>query len=269
MWSAPCGALGDALEGREAPLSNHSRTADGAGSAVRISGHLSVRRQQRVSHDGRNAPAVPQTGQNRDTAGGRSRYRLRDGGQYAPDRFYDYTPYPNTNFKNRLDSASVPEQGGAAEFLQFIEEELKPQIESEFNVDRRRQTIFGHSLGGLFTLYAMFSKPQAFSCYIAGDPSIHWNQEYLQELGALCRTRQGRALPCPTAGAGEHERSHVTGNCISASELAERLVLCLRMASEPNSNSLRMRDIFPSPVLISRGLRFALFLKMKEGSPWR
>ena len=78
---APCGALGDALEGREAPLSNHSRTADGAGSAVRISGHLSVRRQQRVSHDGRNvAPAVPQTGQNRDTAGGRSRYRLRDGG---------------------------------------------------------------------------------------------------------------------------------------------------------------------------------------------
>ena len=26
------------------------------------------------------APAVPQTGQNRDTAGGRSRYRLRDGG---------------------------------------------------------------------------------------------------------------------------------------------------------------------------------------------
>ena len=146
-------------------------------------------------------------------------------GQYAPDRFYDYTPYPNTNFKNRLDSASVPEQGGAAEFLQFIEEELKPQIESEFNVDRRRQTIFGHSLGGLFTLYAMFSKPQAFSCYIAGALLFIGIRNIYKSWSALCRTRQGRALPCPTvAGAGEHERSHVTGNCISASELAERLV---------------------------------------------
>lgn len=189
-------------------------------------------------------------------------------GQYAPDRFYDYTPYPNTNFKNRLDSASVPEQGGAAEFLQFIEEELKPQIESEFNVDRRRQTIFGHSLGGLFTLYAMFSKPQAFSCYIAGSPSIHWNQEYLQELEQRFVERV-KEEPCHVRlllGAGEHERSHVTGNCISASELAERLAAVSAYGIRAEFKQFEDEGhLSVLPVLISRGLRFALFPQDEGG----
>lgn len=182
-------------------------------------------------------------------------------GQYAPNRFYDYTPYPNMKFKNKLDGGSVPEQGGAAEFLQFIEEELKPQIEGEFNIDRRRQTIFGHSLGGLFTLYAMFVKPQAFSCYIAGSPSIHWNQEYLQELEQRFVERV-KEEPYPVRlllGAGEFERSHVTGNCISASQLAERLALQSGYGMHAEFKEFEGEGhLSVLPVLISRSLRFAL-----------
>lgn len=182
-------------------------------------------------------------------------------GQYAPNRFYDYTPYPNMKFKNKLDGGSVPEQGGAAEFLQFIEEELKPQIEGEFNIDRRRQTIFGHSLGGLFTLYAMFAKPQAFSCYIAGSPSIHWNQEYLQELEQRFVERV-KEEPYPVRlllGAGEFERSHVTGNCISASQLAERLALQSGYGMHAEFKEFEGEGhLSVLPVLISRALRFAL-----------
>lgn len=37
-------------------------------------------------------------------------------GQYASDRFYDYTPYPNTKFRNKLDGDSVPEQGERLSF---------------------------------------------------------------------------------------------------------------------------------------------------------
>ncbi|WP_127591482.1 alpha/beta hydrolase [Paenibacillus lautus] len=182
-------------------------------------------------------------------------------GQYAPNRFYDYTPYPNMKFKNKLDGGSVPEQGGAAEFLQFIEEELKPQIEGEFNIDRRRQTIFGHSLGGLFTLYAMFAKPQAFSCYIAGSPSIHWNQEYLQELEQRFVERV-KEEPYPVRlllGAGEFERSHVTGNCISASQLAERLALQSGYGMHAEFKEFEGEGhLSVLPVLISRALWFAL-----------
>ncbi|MFB4329464.1 alpha/beta hydrolase [Paenibacillus sp. CR_12] len=183
-------------------------------------------------------------------------------GQYASDRFYDYTPYPNTKFRNKLDGDSVPEQGGAAEFLQFIEEELKPQIEGEFNIDRHRQTIFGHSLGGLFTLYAMFSKPQAFSCYIAGSPSIHWNSECLRELEQRYAD-QVKEQPYPVRlllGAGELERPHVTGNCIRASELAERLAVLSEYGIHAEFKEFEGEGhLSVLPVLISRALRFALY----------
>ncbi|MDH6669864.1 putative alpha/beta superfamily hydrolase [Paenibacillus sp. LBL] len=182
-------------------------------------------------------------------------------GQYAPDRFYDYTPFPNTKFRNKFDGNSVPEQGGAAEFLQFMEEDLKPQIESEFNIDRNRRAIFGHSLGGLFTLYAMFSKPQAFRYYIAGSPSIHWNQEYLREMEQRFteRVKEDPLQVRLMLGAGELERSHVTGNCISACQLAERLAPLSGYGIHAEFKEFESEGhLSVLPVLISKALRFAL-----------
>ena len=64
--------------------------------------------------------------------------------------------------------------GGAAGFLRFIVEELRPTIAAEWPVNDARQTLFGHSLGGLFTLDAMFDHPEAFHSYVASSPSIWW-----------------------------------------------------------------------------------------------
>ncbi len=52
---------------------------------------------------------------------------------------------------------------------------MKPEIEKRFNIDKDRQALFGHSLGGLFTLYALFNHPASFQSYSAADPSIWWN----------------------------------------------------------------------------------------------
>lgn len=95
-------------------------------------------------------------------------------------RFYDYTiaALPGDT---RPDGTPFPETGGADRFLSFIEEELKPEIERRYPVDRARQALFGHSLGGFFTLYALLEQPGAFRSYIAGSPSVWWAGRYLPE----------------------------------------------------------------------------------------
>ncbi|MGG0812182.1 alpha/beta hydrolase-fold protein [Paenibacillus alvei] len=185
-------------------------------------------------------------------------------GPYAPDRFYDFTPLPAEDFKQRSDGTPLPEQGGAGAFLQFIEEELKPQIESEFQIDRDRQALFGHSLGGLFTIYTLFSQPEAFRYYIAGSPSLHWNPDYMQELEQnfieQARMRD-RSYPAQVLlGVGELEKTHVCRNCERASELANRLsAISEDIGVEAEYKEFEQEGhVSVLPILVSRALRFVL-----------
>ncbi len=64
--------------------------------------------------------------------------------------------------------------GGEAAFFAFIRAELVPFVEGEVAVDPARRALWGHSYGGGFVLYALFSEtPDArtFSAYLAADPS--------------------------------------------------------------------------------------------------
>ncbi|WP_445683668.1 alpha/beta hydrolase [Sporosarcina sp. FSL K6-3457] len=180
---------------------------------------------------------------------------------FAPDRYYDFTSIPTTEFSHTSDGTLLPKQGGAAAFLTFIEEELKPQIESEFNINKSRQAIFGHSLGGLFALYVLFTKPSAFQSYIAGSPSIHWNKKIMFEaeqkfISCLERSHINAEL---LIGMGELEKQHVSRNYDHAKKLSDRLaaqsnrgvnVKFAEFEGEGHTSVL--------PVLISRALRFAL-----------
>lgn len=180
---------------------------------------------------------------------------------FAPERFYDYTPRPATEYLRKFDGGDIPEQGGAAAFLQFIEEELKPHIEREFKVNRNRQSIFGHSLGGLFVLYALFAKPGLFQHYVAGSPSIHWNKSYLLELEREWALRMGKeAIDVRLLiGFGEREQSHTSGNCHRAKELAGRLSSGSdRRVSVEYKLFEDENHVSVLPVLISRTLQFAL-----------
>jgi uncharacterized protein len=76
--------------------------------------------------------------------------------------------------------------GGAIDLMNFIDTTVKPVIEARFKIDRTRQTLLGHSLGGLFTLLTLFNRPQAFETYVALSPSIWWdNGRPLQEAQRL------------------------------------------------------------------------------------
>ena len=64
--------------------------------------------------------------------------------------------------------------GGAPQFLKFILHQVRPQIDRLAPTDPHKQTLWGHSYGGLFVLHTLFNEPQAFTRYVAADPSLWW-----------------------------------------------------------------------------------------------
>jgi predicted alpha/beta superfamily hydrolase len=60
---------------------------------------------------------------------------------------------------------------GSESFLRFLQEELIPDIETNYQVDSSVRTLAGHSLGGSFSLYALFNAPDTFGQIIASSPS--------------------------------------------------------------------------------------------------
>src|ERR1044072_6864887 len=91
------------------------------------------------------------------------------------DRTRDLTPVKSTN-KNPAGELQFPTSGGADNFLKFFETELVPEIEKQYRVQPYR--IFaGHSLGGLFAIHAMMTKPGLFNSYVAVSPSLQWEND--------------------------------------------------------------------------------------------
>ena len=93
------------------------------------------------------------------------------------DRTRDLSPTHVTTTVAGGDSAlQFPTSGGADKFLKFIETELIPEIEKRYRVQPYR-ILAGHSLGGLFAVHAMYSRPDLFQSYIAVSPALQWDNQ--------------------------------------------------------------------------------------------
>ena len=92
---------------------------------------------------------------------------------HPAERQRDYTP-------PALGRAATPGAGGADILLDFIARELQPRVAQAFATDPERQTISGHSFGGLLVLHALFTRPAQFTRYAATSPSVWWNNAQLQ-----------------------------------------------------------------------------------------
>lgn len=104
-----------------------------------------------------------------------------------PLRTRDYTPA----------SASLPAnatQGGGDVLLDFIVQTLRPALAQRWPLDARRQTLFGHSFGGLLALHSLFTRPGDFTRYAAASPSIWWDGS---RLLARCDDFIARYAPAP------------------------------------------------------------------------
>lgn len=76
------------------------------------------------------------------------------------------------------DRKIAPHVGGSAAFRKFIREELMPEIRSRYRTTDETG-IVGESLAGLFVVETFFLEPDLFDTYIAIDPSVWWNDEFL------------------------------------------------------------------------------------------
>ena len=61
----------------------------------------------------------------------------------------------------------------AADFVRFFRTELIPFIESHYRTSAQDRTLYGHSLGGQFTLYTLLTATDTFANYIASAPSVN------------------------------------------------------------------------------------------------
>ena len=87
---------------------------------------------------------------------------------YAANRTRDLTP---TNI------AEMPGGGGGAAFLTFLKDELVPFAEKRWRTDPTSRGLGGHSLGGLFSTYALLHEPGLFSRVWIGSPSLWWDKQ--------------------------------------------------------------------------------------------
>ena len=91
-----------------------------------------------------------------------------------PDRNADLTP-------THIDVWT--HSGGAGKFLGFIKNDLIPYINTHYpsNGDN---TLWGHSLSGMFVLYTLVNEPTLFKSYIAIDPSVWWDNCLVVKMAA-------------------------------------------------------------------------------------
>lgn len=80
------------------------------------------------------------------------------------ERTRDYTP--------KVSGKPFAQGGGAATFLKFIQEQVKPYVKSHYGTIPEH--FFGHSFGGLFGLYVLLQQPDLFNDYCLASPSLWW-----------------------------------------------------------------------------------------------
>lgn len=99
-------------------------------------------------------------------------------------RWYDLTPptvQPPKAPQQHMDKFSDIQYGGAALLQSFLIDQLRPWLAKQYPINNDKQVLFGHSLGGLFALYTLNTRPNAFSAYGVASPSLWWNDGYLKK----------------------------------------------------------------------------------------
>ena len=151
--------------------------------------------------------------------------------------------------------------GGAAAFLDFIEDEVKPLIAANYPAKADDATLVGDSLGGLFALYALFNRTDDYQRYVAGSPSLWWDEKTLFSDEAAYADRAvdldvdlflsvGGLEEDPT---NSEDTFKMVGNMQAmAGLLADRGYPNLRMTSHVFEDETHLSVI---PATFSRGLR--------------
>jgi predicted alpha/beta superfamily hydrolase len=75
----------------------------------------------------------------------------------------------------------VKDKGTADVTLDFFEQELMPYINQHYKTNGY-DVLAGHSIGGLFSTYALLNNHQLFDAFIAISPSLWWEDEAIKRV---------------------------------------------------------------------------------------
>ena len=158
-------------------------------------------------------------------------YKIRDMGDWGAWRTRDLTPtnIPSSDtywagvFSKFAGRQLEVKTGGAAKFLECIEKEVFPFMESNYRVSATGRGLGGYSYGGLFSLYVLFKRPELFSLYYAGSPSIKYDKGvlYTYEKEYAAAHNDLNATLFMTAG-GAEDSAMIANVNIMAAQLESR-----------------------------------------------
>lgn len=98
---------------------------------------------------------------------------------YDNRRLLDFTGGPAP--QPWRDAFSKLPAGGWDKFLDFLTGKLRTDLNRRYGINPDRQALFGHSLGGLFALHTLFTRPDAFHAIIAASPSLFWHDQEMRK----------------------------------------------------------------------------------------
>lgn len=125
-------------------------------------------------------------------------------------RTYDYTPAV-PGLAEQVDPLTGQPSGGVDGFFDLLNQRMRPMVAAVAPIDGRRQTLWGHSYGGLAVLHALFRRPGEFSDYAAASPSLWWRDGAIVREAAGLQARLGDSHPRLLLMRGSAEPSQPRG----------------------------------------------------------
>lgn len=84
--------------------------------------------------------------------------------QWGANRARDYSPRPVPD---------DPSSGHAATFFDALQQEIVPLVDSQYRTNPSDRSLWGHSFGGAFAVYALLERRSLFHRVIATSPSAY------------------------------------------------------------------------------------------------
>jgi predicted alpha/beta superfamily hydrolase len=132
------------------------------------------------------------------------------------------------------DEEYCPLTDGAKNFRAFIAEELIPNIDSTYRTQEQK-AIIGESLSGLFVMETFFLQQSLFDTYIAMDPSLWWNDQYLvNNTAAFLENAPQKQTKLWFAGSSAHDISIATNELADILKTIKHPTLMWTYSDEPN-----------------------------------
>lgn len=157
----------------------------------------------------------------------------------SPARTRDYPFVPDV--RGDVDGGQTRIGGGADAFLEIIERKIHPEVARRAALHPEQQTLWGHSLAGLFALHALYTRTGLFQTYAAGSPSLWWgNGAMLEEPEErfVSHNAGHKARLLLSLGGGERARD-VSNRDLTNDRVNEHL---RRIGAVPSDSTARLAE---------------------------